>query len=48
MQIKYNGVYTTTSGDSCKLEKDVPSFREGDGTPLQYSCLENRMDRGAW
>ena len=21
---------------------------EGDGTPLQYSCLENRMDRGAW
>ena len=22
--------------------------REGNGTPLQYSCLENRMDRGAW
>ena len=21
---------------------------EGDGTPLQYSCLENSMDRGAW
>ena len=21
---------------------------EGNGTPLQYSCLENRMDRGAW
>ena len=21
---------------------------EGDGTPLQDSCLENRMDRGAW
>ena len=21
---------------------------EGDGTPLQYSCLENLMDRGAW
>ena len=20
---------------------------EGDGTPLQYSCLENPMDRGA-
>ena len=20
----------------------------GDGTPLQYSCLENPMDRGAW
>ena len=23
-------------------------FREGDGTPLQYSCLENPMDGGAW
>ena len=21
---------------------------EGNGTPLQYSCLENAMDRGAW
>jgi len=21
---------------------------EGDGTPLQYSCLENPMDREAW
>ena len=20
----------------------------GNGNPLQYSCLENRMDRGAW
>ena len=24
------------------------SFREGNGTPLQYSCLENPMDGGAW
>ena len=23
-------------------------YREGNGTPLQYSCLENTMDRGAW
>ena len=23
------------------------SFREGNGTPLQYSCLENPMDGGA-
>ena len=21
---------------------------EGNGDPLQYSCLENPMDRGAW
>ena len=24
------------------------SFREGSGTSLQYSCLENPMDGGAW
>ena len=24
------------------------SHREGNGTPLQYSCLENPMDGGAW
>ena len=24
------------------------SSGEGDGTPLQYSCLENPMDGGAW
>ena len=24
------------------------SIGEGNGTPLQCSCLENPMDRGAW
>ena len=24
------------------------SLGEGNGSPLQYSCLENSMDRGAW
>ena len=24
------------------------SLGEGNGNPLQYSCLENVMDRGAW
>ena len=24
------------------------SFGEGNGNPLQYSCLEHRMYRGAW
>ena len=23
-------------------------IEEGNGSPLQYSCLENPMDRGAW
>ena len=25
-----------------------PRAGEGNGTPLQYSCLENPMDGGAW
>ena len=30
--------------------KWLPAFQtgEGNGTPLQYSCLENPMDGGAW
>ena len=24
------------------------SYGEENGNPLQYSCLENPMDRGAW
>ena len=24
------------------------SPEEGNGNPIQYSCLENSMDRGAW
>ena len=26
----------------------ILKIREGNGTPLQYSYLENLMDRGAW
>ena len=29
------------------LPSPLPSG-EGNGTPLQYSCLENPMDGGAW
>ena len=29
------------------LRGSIYSFREGNGNPLQYSCLENPMDRGA-
>ena len=29
---------------SLKIKEDG----EGNGNPLQYSCLENPMDRGAW
>ena len=26
----------------------IISIGEGNGTPIQYSCLENPMDGGAW
>ena len=27
---------------------DIKVIGEGNGNPLQYSCLENPMDGGAW
>ena len=34
---------------TCWRNRSNPSgFGEGNGTPFQYSCLENPMDRGAW
>ena len=35
-------------GELSKILKVVSTLREGKGTPLQYSCLENPMDGGAW
>ena len=35
------------SGSLQKLQV-APVLREGNGTPLQFSCLENPMDGGAW
>ena len=29
-------------------EEEAVEAGEGDVTPLQYSCLENSMDGGAW
>ena len=34
--------------DGFNIHASVCVCREGNGTPLQYSCLENPMDRGAW
>ena len=31
-----------------KRSQVTQSLGEGNGTPLQYSCLENPMDGGAW
>ena len=34
--------------DVCSIPELGRSPGVGDGNPLQYSCLENPMDRGAW
>ena len=36
------------SGDLGLIPGLIKSAGEGNGNPLQYSCLENPMDRGAW
>ena len=35
-------------GDAGSIPGLGRSLREGKGNPLQYSCLENPRDRGAW
>ena len=34
--------------DSCSIPGSGRSPGNGNGNPLQYSCLENPMERGAW
>ena len=36
------------AGDPGSIPELRRSPGEGNGNPLQYSCLENPMDRGAW
>ena len=36
------------AGDPGLIPGSGRSAGEGNGNPLQYSCLENPMDRGAW
>ena len=36
------------AGDPVLIPGLGRSSGEGNGNPLQYSCLENPMDRGAW
>ena len=36
------------AGDTGLVPGSGGSPGGGDGNPLQYSCLENPMDRGAW
>ena len=34
--------------DLCSIPESVRTPGKGNSSPLQYSCLENSMDRGAW
>ena len=36
------------AGDPGSIPGSARSSGEGNGYPLQYSCLEKSMDRGAW
>ena len=36
------------AGDMGLIPGSGGSPEEGNGNPLQYSCLENPMDRGSW
>ena len=36
------------AGDLGSIPESGRPLGEGNGNPLQYSCLENSMDRGAW
>ena len=39
---------TCNAGHSSLTPRLGGSLGEGNGNPLQYSCLENPMDRGVW
>ena len=43
---------TPANAGDARYVSSIPGLgrspREGNGNPLQYSCLENPMDRGFW
>ena len=40
--------FASIAGDLDSIPGSGRSPAEGNGNPLQYSCLENPMDRGTW
>ena len=43
-----DGRLSCNAGDLGSFPGSGRSLGEGNGNPLQYSCLENPMGRGAW
>ena len=51
MGFPWRSVYKESACSAVDLDSIPGSGRspgEGNGNPLQYPCLENLMDRGAW
>jgi len=40
--------WAKSAGEPCSIPGLGRSSGEGNGNPLQYSCLENSMDIGVW
>ena len=51
-RIEITKLVAQTVKNPSAMQGSIPGFgrcpREGKGYPLQYSCLENSMNRGAW
>ena len=45
--VKYLTANARATGDTGSMHGSERSSEGGHGNPLQYSCLENPMDRGA-
>ena len=46
--VKNSPANVTDTGDRGLIPGSARSPEEGNGNPLQYSCLKNPMGRGAW
>ena len=46
----HDGVVSHIEQDilECEVKRALGSITKNNDNPLQYSCLENPMDRGAW
>ena len=48
MRFKLGKNSPANAEDADSIPGSGRSPQEGNGNPLQYSCLDNPMDRGAW
>ena len=46
--VKNPSAYTGDVRDAGSIPGSKRSPGKGNGSPIQYSCLENPMDRGGW